>query len=338
MNVKKQPTQQQSSDLARTTRRDLLAQGLALAAGAAVSAPREIRAQAADGAEARERRMKICLTPGSIGVTADQNEAITLAHQYGFDAVEPMGGFLARLENGQIDELAADLKAKGLVWGAAGLPVDFRRDDASFNSGMKELPKIAAALQRAGANRVGTYIMPGHNDLTYLQNLRQHAERLREAARVLGDHGQRLGFEYVGTATLRARFKYPFVHSMAETLELIAEIGVDNLGVVPDTWHWWQAGDTTDDLLALTNEQVISADLNDAPAGLPKDQQQDGRRELPGATGVIDAATFLSSLTQIGYDGPIRCEPFNEALNKLENDAACEAVISAMRKSFEAVR
>jgi sugar phosphate isomerase/epimerase len=313
----------------------LLARGVGLAAAATCLSPISGRAQPDGG---RERRMKICLTPGSIGVRANQTEAIALAVQYGFEAVEPMGGYLASLDNGRIDELAADLKAKGLVWGAAGLPVDFRRDEASFNTGMKDLPKIAAALQRAGANRVGTYLMPGHNDLTYLANLRQHAERLREAAKVLGDHGHRLGFEYVGTATLRARFKFPFVHSMAETLELIAEIGTDNLGAVPDSWHWWQAGDTADDILALKNEQVISADLNDAPANVPKDQQQDNRRELPGATGVIDAAAFLNALAQIGYDGPIRAEPFNQELNALENDAACEAVIAAMRKAMGVVR
>jgi sugar phosphate isomerase/epimerase len=317
------------------TRREFLAVGVAVAAGTTLLAPPAACAQPGD---ADTRRMKICLTPGSIGVRADQTEAIALAQRYGFDAVEPNGGYLASLENGQIDELAAGVKAKGLVWGAAGLPVDFRRDVEGFHRGIKELPKIAAALQRAGATRVGTWISPGHNELTYMENLRQHAERLREAARVLGDHGQRLGFEYVGTTTLRARYKHPFVHTMRQTHELIAEIGTDNLGVVPDSWHWWQAGDTVEDLLALKNEQVVSVDLNDAPAGVPKDQQQDNRRELPGATGVIDAAAFLKALAQIGYDGPVRAEPFNQALNEMDNDAACEAVIAAMRKTMEVQR
>jgi sugar phosphate isomerase/epimerase len=313
------------------TRRELLASGVSLAAGAALlSTPRRGWAQAA-----RRRKWKTCLTPGSIGVQADQREAIALAHRFGFEAVEPFGGYLASLENDQIDELAADAKAKGLGWGAAGLPVNFRQDAAAFHEGMQGLPRIAAALQRAGASRIRTWISPGHNELTYAQNLRQHAERLREAARVLGDHGLRLGFEYVGTTTLRARFKHPFVHTMTQTHELIAEIGTDNLGIVPDTWHWWQAGDTVEDILALKNEQVVSVDLNDAPADVPKNEQQDNRRELPAATGVIDAASFLKALAQIGYDGPIRAEPFNQALNALDNDEACEAVIAAMHKSLQ---
>ena len=38
---------------------------------------------------------------------------------------------------------------------------------------------------------------------TYLENFKLHARRLRAAAEVLKDHGQRLGLEYVGTKTSR---------------------------------------------------------------------------------------------------------------------------------------
>jgi sugar phosphate isomerase/epimerase len=124
---------------------------------------------------------------------------------------------------------------------------------------------------------------------------------------------------------------------MAETKDLIAEIGTGNLGLVLDSWHWWQAGDTVEDILSLKNEEIVSVDLNDAPDGVPKEQQKDGQRELPCATGVIDLATFLNALGRIGYDGPARAEPFNRALNELDNEAACSATIKAMRKAFESV-
>jgi len=41
-------------------------------------------------------------------------------------------------------------------------------------------------------------------------------------------------------------------------------------------------------LLALKNQEVVSVDLNDAPAGITQEQQQDNQRELPAATGVIE--------------------------------------------------
>ena len=65
-----------------------------------------------------------------------------------------------------------------------------------------------------------------------------------------------LGLEYVGTQSLLVGNRYPFVHSMAETQDLISEIGTGNVGLVLDSWHWWTANDTEADLLALTNEEI----------------------------------------------------------------------------------
>jgi sugar phosphate isomerase/epimerase len=312
-------------------RREFLTQSAATVAALALLTATE----RATAAEEKRRAMKICLTPGSIGVNANQSEAIALAERHGFEAVEPYGGQLASLSPEQRLELVARLKANNLVWGAAGLTVEFRQDEEKFRDGIKELPRIAAALQDAGAQRVGTWLSPAHNTLTYLQNFRQHAQRLREASRILKDHGLRLGLEYVGTQTLRNGRKYPFVHTLEETRELIGEIGTGHVGFILDTWHWWTAGDTVEQIQSLKSSEVISVDLNDAPAGIPKDQQIDGRRELPVATGVIDVASFLKALQQIGYDGPVRPEPFNRALNELDNEAACAATIKAMRAAFE---
>ena len=279
------------------------------------------------------RKFTLALTPGSIGVTVQsQHELNALAHRHRFEAVEPRGDELAAMPADRLAETLADLKAKKLVWAATGLPVDFRKDDRTFDDGLTKLPKFAAGLQRAGAGRIGTWISPSHDTLTYRENFRQHASRLRRVATVLKDQGIRLGLEYVGTQLLLVGKRYPFVHTMAETRELIAEIGTGNVGLVLDTWHWWTAGDTAADILALKNEDVVSVDLNDAPKGIAKEQQRDNERELPAATGIIDGATFVNALAKIGYDGPARPEPFNKALNALENDPACAATAAAMHK------
>lgn len=288
-------------------------------------------------AQPLERKFTMDLRPGSVGVKADLPEAIRLAHQYGFESVEPSAPFLAKLTEAQIDELLAELKAKDLVWGAAGLPVDFRRDEARFKQGLQQLPQLAKALDRAGVTRVGTWLSPTHDSLTYLANFRQHAGRLREVSKILGDHGQRFGLEYVGPKTSWTKGRHAFVHTMAEAQELIAEIGCDNVGLVLDSWHWYTAGDTEADLLALSADEVVACDLNDAPAGIPVDEQMDLSRELPAATGVIDLKTFLGALVRIGYDGPVRAEPFNKPLNAMPNDEAMAATAAAMKKAFALV-
>lgn len=288
-------------------------------------------------ASAAERKFTIAFTPGSIGIRADQRRSIELASKYGYGSVQPFADDLTKLSDSELGELRDELRQKNLVWAAAGLPVDFRRDAALFEEGMAKLPAAAKAYERAGVDRIGTYMMPIHAELTYLENFKQTAQRLSRIAAICGDHGLRLGLEYVGTPSILVRGRYPFVHTMAETKELIAETGKSNVGFVLDTWHWWTAGDKVEDLLTLSNADIVSADLNDAPQGLKMIEQQDGSRELPAATGVIDVKGFLDALVKIGYDGPIRPEPFNKPLNDMDDERAAQNAAAAMKRAFAMV-
>ena len=285
--------------------------------------------------KAKKAKFKIDLTPGAIGIGAEPRDVIELAHAHGFESVQPDAGFLASLDANGRKEIAAELEEKNLVWGSANMPVDFRKDEERFQGGMKALPKMAASLQEAGATRISTYLLPFHESLTYLSNFSVHKTRLKEITKVLADHGLRFGLEYVGTKTLWTRARYAFIHTMAETKELIAEVDHPTLGFVLDSWHWHMAEEKAADILTLANNDVVACDLNDAPDGVALDQQKDNRRELPAATGVIDVKAFLNALVTIGYDGPVRAEPFNQPLRDLDDAPAAESTAKAIRKAME---
>jgi sugar phosphate isomerase/epimerase len=303
------------------------------AAGILFAAPQVVR-----GAAPPARKMKISLSGGTIGVTGNQREMIDLAAKHGFEAVEANGAGLVSLTDEQLSELTSDMKSKGIVFAAASLPVEFRKDESGFATGMKSLPQLASALRRAGVTRMITYVMPCHDTLTYVANFKMHATRLHDVAAVLKDNGIRLGLEYVGPRTAWARRRYSFIRTMAETKDLIEEIGTGNVGFVLDTYHWWTAGDTEADLLSLRNEDIVSVDLNDGVAGVPRDEQLDLKRELPCRTGVIDIGTFVNAVNKTGYDGPVRAEPFNQELNGLDNDEACVATVLALKKAMSLIR
>jgi sugar phosphate isomerase/epimerase len=312
------------------TRRRFLATvgsgAIALAAG-----PKLARAALA----ARPRRMTIDLVCGNIGVQVTQREAAELAMAHGFESVGVQASELQQLSEPEIADLRALLKAKGLTWGAANLAVDFRKDDESFRRTSEELPAFARALKRAGVTRVATWLPPSSDTFTYRQYFAAVSGRLRETARVLeGEGGLRLGLEYVAPRTAWAARRYPFLHTLAETRELVAEIARPNVGYVLDSWHWWLAGDDAADVKTLRGEDVVAVDLNDAPSGIAKDQQVDNARELPLATGVIPAAEFLGALFAIGYDGPVRAEPFNKALAAMPKAEAVATTAAAMKKAF----
>jgi sugar phosphate isomerase/epimerase len=291
-------------------------------------------APAADG---KKRKFTMDLRCGSIGVRANTREAIRLAAKFGFESLAPSEGELARMSQTEVDEILGLLKENNLVWGGAGMPVNFRADDAKFKEGIAKLPNGAKGLNRAGVTRASTWLSPSSNSLTYVANFRQHAARLREIAQIYAEHDIRFGLEYVGPKTSWTRDRFPFIHTMAEAQDLIAEIGSPNVGLVLDSWHWYTAEETEQDLLSLTGDDVVACDLNDAPLGLEVHQQMDLTRELPCTTGVIDLKTFLAALIRIGYDGPVRAEPFKKELRSLPAEEAVGQTAAAMKKAFALV-
>ncbi|HXN94119.1 MAG TPA: sugar phosphate isomerase/epimerase family protein, partial [Candidatus Acidoferrales bacterium] len=314
------------------TRRQLLSVGAA-ASVAALPTPR-ILAGAAARAEMPRRKFYAILSLGRLGFQATFPESLELTVKHGFEGLDPDPNHFASLGDDGLKRLLDDLRAKNLRFGAAGLPVEFRKDEARFSDGLKNLPATADILQRAGVWRVSTWVLPCSNDLTYPQNFRQHAGRLRQCAQILADHGQKLGLEYVAPRTLLRSQRHPFIHTMSEMKELIVAIGTNNLGIQLDSWHWFNAEETDKDLLTLRGSDVLTVDLNDAPIGLSLDEYRDDHRELPAATGVIPVKDFLGSLVQIGYDGPIQPEPFNAALRAKSLDQACASASAAMKTAF----
>ena len=150
---------------------------------------------------------------------------------------------------------------------------------------------------------------------------------------MLQDHNIRLGLEYVGPKTLRDAQRFAFISTLEETRALIDEIGQPNVGVILDSFHWYTAEESVDDILTLTNREVIACDLNDARARRGSREQIDGERELPMATGVIPVKEFLEVLIRIEFDGLVRAEPFNRVLNDTEDQPAATTA-DAMKHAF----
>lgn len=284
-----------------------------------------------------DRKFKIALNPGIIGVKANQQEAIDYAIQYGYEAVTPYINEVKNYSPGQLDELLAKMEINNLSWDSVNVPVEYRRSKNQFNEEFKGLRSFTETMEKIGATRINTWIISTHPDLTYNENMRQHAYRLGECARVMKDHGIRFGLEYLGMRTLMTAQKYPFIGSMKEGKELIAEIGESNVGFVLDSFHWYCADDTIEDIRTLTSEDIITVDLNDAREGFTRISQQDGKRELPLATGIINIKDFLQGLIDIDYGGPVRTEPFNQQLNEMDNDEALQTNMEAIKRTLELV-
>ncbi len=270
------------------------------------------------------------LSPGAVGVKpANLDAAIALASKHEFQGLEFNAREVAQLAD---QDSAASVRRRfedaGLRPAGFGLPVDWRTTEENWQRGRSELPRLAAAAAGLGATRCFTWIMPSSDERPYEENYRFHVERFTPIARILAQHQCRLGLEFIGPKTLRDARKYPFIYRLHDMLALGKEIG-PNVALLLDSWHWYTSGAGVVDIQTIKPDEVVYVHVNDAPSGVPVDEQVDNVRALPGETGVIDIVGFLRALQTIGYTGPLVAEPFKKELNELPSDDARLERVSA---------
>ncbi len=89
---------------------------------------------------------------------------------------------------------------------------------------------------------------------------------------------------------------------------------------------------TVEELLTLTNKDIVHVHVNDAPEGIEVDAQRDNQRRLPTTTGVIDLKGFMNALKKINYDGPVECEPFDNKLRQMPDPKKLKTTIDSLNR------
>lgn len=267
------------------------------------------------------------LTVAGLGAV-DEVQLIRKAAEYGFGAVDIDAKALEdRLGTDGAREL---LEQHGVRIGAIGLPVEWRGPEREFRQGLERLAAAAAAAERLGCDACCTYILPS-TDEKPAPFMAAAVRRLRICAEVLGAHGIRLGLEFVGPHHLRTAWKHPFIWTAEETLELIAAIGLPNVGLLVDTYHCYTTGLTAEELRKLRAEQIVHVHINDVH-DWPVERLLDNDRLYPGE-GAADLPAYLRSLKQIGYGGVVA----QEVLTPEPPSGTLDELLERSRKGFAKV-
>lgn len=224
-----------------------------------------------------------------------------------------------------------DLKLKPAV---VGLPVDFRKDEAVFQEGLRQLPDAARFAAALGCPRMSTWVMSS-SELPKAEQRRILRDRFGGCAEVIAKHGLRLGLEFLGPLHIRKRFPHEFIYRMDEMMEFALDCG-PNVGVLLDSWHWRHAGGSVDDILQAGKSGIVHVQVADAPAGVPPEQIQDSERLMPGE-GAIDWEDFFGALLQVGYEDGVSPEVFGRGLNTMRPEDGARLGLSytldVMRKA-----
>jgi sugar phosphate isomerase/epimerase len=189
--------------------------------------------------------------------------------------------------------------------------VEWRKDQERFRRSIKTLAEIAKFAEAIGITRCYTYLPPAVDaDPDEFENVLTN--RLREIARLLGDHAIRVGVEWLGPHHLRVGGSNPyganpFIFTLERTLTLIENIGVPTVGLVLDSLHTYTTNVSESEIAALAASQIVHVHLSDVTRGRGRAGARSDERLLPGE-GEIDLAGFLRGLRATGYDGYVSVE------------------------------
>lgn len=280
------------------------------------------------------------MIPTLNGATAGNGLAlpqfVQLAAQSGFIGVEFSIEEVAQLvAQTSFEEVAAIFETLLVLPAVFGLPVEWRKDEATFQDGLAKLPALADLAQRLGCTRCTTWVLP-NGGVPREEYATTSLRRFGAIGQILSDNGVRLGLEFIGPHHFRTDIDNVWFYDIAGALDVVAKIEHDyqlqNIGLLVDSFHWFTTGGTTMDLASIPLEQIVHVHINDAP-DVPVEAQQDFTRLLPGE-GIIDLNAFLQTLAAIGYDGPVAVETFSDNLKKLPAEEAALLAGQAVAQAF----
>lgn len=279
-------------------------------------------------AAAPHRNMFLSLNSVLISGRVPWPEFARLAAKVGFPGTDVDLDAAMKLGVNATKDLLAQLNLRP---SCVNFPVEFRKDDDTFQTGMPKLRDAAVFCAGIGCPRMMTYIMP--SSTTPKAELRKtYLDRFTEAARTLWDANVRLGLEFLGPLHLRKMFPYEFIWRMNKMLEFCIECG-PNVGLTLDAWHWHHAGGTIDDILRAGKNRIVTVHFDDAP-NLPPDKIRDDERLLPGE-GVINLTGFLQALQKIGYQDALSVEVFGRGLKNYPPEVAAKMSLDASLAVFK---
>ncbi len=209
---------------------------------------------------------------------------------YGYDGVElairdPKLVNLEQLEQvvGQ-HNLVVPALGTGQAWGEEGL--SFTSDDPEVRRAAIERVKshipLAARFKAAVILGLIRGITPAGQ--SHEQSMTYLVEALQECSAAAAPHGVRYALEPLN------RYETDLIHTVADGLDLIERVGVDNFGLLLDTFHMNIEEPSIEDGIRVCGDRIFHFHVADS------------NRWHPGA-GHLDFKRLLNTLFETGYDG-----------------------------------
>jgi sugar phosphate isomerase/epimerase len=274
---------------------------------------------------------RYCFNTSTIrGQKLPLTQVIDIAGKAGYDAIEPwIGEIEAHVEQGgSLGDLKKRIADHGMtVESAIGFAEWIVDDDARRTKGLERARHDMDLVQQIGGKRIAAP-PAGATDIDDMDYLKV-AERYR-ALLAVGDHiGVVPQVEVWGFSKTLPR--------LGEAVLVAIESGHPQACVLPDVYHIYKGGSDYTGLKLISGAAVHVFHMNDYPASPPRETIDDGDRVYPG-DGVAPLTEILSTMRDVGFDGYLSLELFNESYWKQDPANVARTGFEKMKDAVSKVR
>ena len=267
-----------------------------------------------------KRPWPLCLNTSTIR-PASLEQKVQVAKETGWDAIELWMNDLEEYEKqgGDLKALGEDISDSGLfVPNVIGLWNSMPATEEEFKKsldGTRNRMRIAADV---GAQHVAALPTPDRSDIDLAWCTHCYRELLKIGK---SDYGIIPAIEFVGF--------FKGVFRLGQACAIAFDTDDPDACLIADTFHIFRGGSGFNGIKHLNGSFIADFHWNDASDDVPREQQGDQHRLLPG-DGTLPLKSLLKDLKAIGYTGPLSLELFHRELWKKDPKQVAQEGLNRM--------
>ena len=150
--------------------------------------------------------------------------------------------------------------------------------------------------------------------------------RYAELLAIGRQEGIRPTFEYISF--------FKSVHTLKKAWEIVQIADDPDATLILDAFHNWNSGSTESELRSIPVDRISHYHIDDADPAKEAGTQTDPDRVMPG-DGQIDLKAEIKALKEMGYDGTVSLELFNQSWWELDPMETLRVGLQRMKELFE---
>jgi sugar phosphate isomerase/epimerase len=251
-------------------------------------------------------------------------ETIELAARAGYDGFEPwMAEIQAYLETGKslasLKKLASDAGLE--FFDCIGFPTWMAQDAEKSKTGFIQMEKEMGILAELGCPRVAAPAIGTEAPVDLLQAGEKY-KRLLDLGRKTGVMPQ---LEFWGA--------YPSFHHLGQAMMVAAAADDKDAKILADVYHLFRGGSGFEGMKMLDGHTIDIFHMNDVPADIPRLEQQDKDRVMPG-DGAAPLKELAETLQSKGGQIILSLELFNPTYYAMDPEFVITMGLEKMKQFF----